>query len=281
MKTVRAREILAVIRLDLSEVRRSRWLLFCTAVYLLLSVGFVFFGMRESTVVGFTGVGRTLLSLVHALLLLLPLLALTATGQVINRAREDGTLELLLTQPLRRSSYFLGVALTRFFVLLAPLLVTLLALALLGRFAFGQEVPWGFLFQALNISAALIAAFAGLGLGVSTWVRYPARAVTWILVLWALAVVLVDFGLITVMLQWRLNPQTVFLLAALNPVQAARMGLLSGTSTDLASLGPVGVYLATQVGPVGLYGLGVVWPWAFGLIFFFMASLSFRKSDIV
>ena len=72
------REITAVARLDLAEVLRSRWLVFCAVVYALLAGGFVLVGMNESTLMGFTGMGRVLLSFSHALLLLLPLLALTA-----------------------------------------------------------------------------------------------------------------------------------------------------------------------------------------------------------
>ena len=268
-------------RLELAEVLRSRWMLVCALTYAVLGAGFVFVGMRESLVVGFSGMGRALLSMVHALLVLLPLLALTATGQVINRAREDGTLELLFSHPIRRSSYFLAVALTRYAVLVVPLTLLMGAMALLGRFGFGQEVNWAFVAQSMAISAALVAAFVGLGIAVSSTVRSQARAVSWVLVLWAFAVVLVDFGLIGLMLQWRLNPHTVFLLASLNPVQAARMALLSGASPDLTVLGPVGFYLANRIGTGGLYLLGVSWPWVVGLLACTAASLHFRKADLV
>ena len=57
----------AVAQLDLAEVLRSRWLLFCVVVYAVLAVVFLMVGMRESTVFGFTGTGRVLVSYVHAL----------------------------------------------------------------------------------------------------------------------------------------------------------------------------------------------------------------------
>ncbi len=49
----------------------------------------------------------------HALVLLLPLLALTATGQVVNRARDDGTLELLFSQPIRREAFYFAAVTAR------------------------------------------------------------------------------------------------------------------------------------------------------------------------
>ena len=275
------RELYAVARLDFAEVRRSRWMGFCVAVYALLGGGFVFVGMRESSVMGFSGMGRVLMSMVHTLLLLLPLLALTATGQLINRARDDGTLELLFSHPVRRGVYFSAVTLTRFVVLTIPLVVLMLAMALLGRFAFGEQINWAFLFQSLAICSALMLAYVGIGVAVSTLVRSQPRSVITVLLVWALGAALLDFGLVAVMLQWRVNAQTVFLLASLNPVQAARMALLAGASSELSVLGPVGFYLSNRIGAGGLFTLGIVWPAVLGIAAWLVALRSFRRADIV
>lgn len=281
MKTTFHREVLAVARLELAEILRSRWLVFCALAYVVLGVGFVFIGMRDSMVVGFSGMGRALLSMVHALLLLLPLLALTATAQVINRARDDGTLELLFSHPVRRGAYFTAVTLTRYLVLTLPLIALLLGLSLVSQWVFNQPMNWAFVGQTMAVCAAVLAAFVGIGIALSTFVRSQARATTFVIVVWASAVALVDFGLVGVMLQLRLNPQTVFALAALNPVQAARMALLSGAASDLAALGPVGFYLSTRIGPAWLYTLGVSWPFAAGALALLAARSSFRRADIV
>lgn len=276
-----AREVWAVARLDFADVRRSRWMLFCALVYAVLGGAFVFVGMRESSVLGFSGMGRVLMSMVHALILLLPLLALTATGQVINRSRDDGTLELLFSHPVRRGVYFAAVTLTRYAVLIVPLAVLMFGMALVGQLVFGDPVNWAFLGQAVAICAALVAAYVGVGLMVSTLVRSQARAIIWLLLLWALGAALLDFGLVALMLQARVNAQTVFLLASVNPVQAARMALLAGASSELSVLGPVGFYLTTRVGAGGLYTLGVVWPIVVGVGAWLLAFRSFRRADIV
>jgi ABC-2 type transport system permease protein len=275
------RQALAAARLDLAEVLRSRWLLFCVGAYLLLGSVFVLVGLRESTVMGFTGMGRVLLSLCHALLLVLPLLALTACGPVIGRAREDGSLELLFSQPLRRSAWFFGISLMRYLVLVVPLMALMLGLAVYGQLALDQSVPWAFLARALGVSAALLAAFAGIGLAMSAVVRTPTRVTTYIVLVWALSVALLDFGLIGVLLRWRVDARAVFLLAALNPVQDARMALLSALEPELSTLGPVGFYLAHRIGPSALYLLGVAWPAAVGLGSWSLAFSVFRKSDLV
>ncbi|MEZ4361212.1 MAG: ABC transporter permease subunit [Kofleriaceae bacterium] len=276
-----ARQVLAAARLELAEVLRSRWLVFCGGAYLLLGVVFVLVGLRESTVMGFTGMGRVLLSLCHALLLVLPLLALTALGPVVGRAREDGSLELLLSQPLPRSAWFVGVSLVRYLVLIGPLVALMLGLGLYGQLALGQAVPWAFLGRALTVSAALLAAFAGLGLVISTTVKNLARVTTYIILVWALGVALLDFGLLGVLLRWRVDARAVFTLAALNPVQDARMALLSTLEPELSTLGPVGFYLAHRIGAPALYALGVAWPAVVGVGSWWFAFWSFRKSDLV
>ena len=275
------RQVIAAARLDLAEVVRSRWLLFCAGAYLLLATVFVLVGLRESTVIGFTGVGRVLLSLCHALLLVLPLLALTAVGSVIGRAREEGALELLFSQPLRRSAWFVGVSLTRYAVLVVPLVVLMVGLGLYGQLVHHQQVPWGFIARALIISASLLAAFAGIGLWISTTVRNPARVTTYVILAWAMGVAFLDFGLIGVMLRWRLDAHAVFTLAALNPVQDARLALLSGLEPDLATLGPVGFYLVHKVGVDALYLLGIVGPALVGVGSWLAAFASFRRTDLV
>src|SRR5262245_31148614 len=206
-------DIRAVCRLELAEVLRSRWLIFCTAVYAVVAAVFVLVGMRESSVLGFTGMGRVLLSVCHALVLVLPLLALSATGQVVNRAREDGSLELFLSQPLGRAAWFSGVSLVRFAALVVPLAVLLLAMAAYGQWGMGDPVPWGFVWRAVAVCAALLWAFAAIGLAVSTFVGHPAKATVAVILIWAVAVALLDFGLLGLLLRWHVTPETVFVLA--------------------------------------------------------------------
>jgi len=277
----RRSSLVAVARLDFAEVLRSRWLVFCFGVYALVAGVFTIVGLRESTVLGFTGMSRVLLSFIHVLLLVLPLLALTATAQAIGRARDDGALELLLAQPISRTAYFGAVAIVRYLALLVPLIILLGVMAAATGLVFGEDIPWGFVARTLVLSATLLWAFVGLGLLVAAFVRDPAKATVWALLLWALGVALLDFALIALMLAWRLNAPAVFLLAALNPVESARVALLSTAQPDLGVLGPVGFYLSTRVGPRALFGIGVAWPAVLGSAVFAIALRRFRRADVI
>ncbi|MCC6552580.1 MAG: ABC transporter permease subunit [Polyangiaceae bacterium] len=277
----RSRELVACARLDFGEVLRSRWILSAAMIYGVAAAIFVLVGLRESTVLGFTGMGRVLLSFCHALLVLLPLLALTATAQVINRARDDGTLELLFSHPLSRGGYFVAVSMTRYLSLVLPLLLLIVAMALGAALAFGEAIPWRILGRTLGVSATLLWTFVGAGLAVSTLTRNQTKAIVYALILWALAVALLDFALIGLLLRWRLDARAVFLLAALNPVQAARLALLSGVDPELGAFGPVGFYLATRVGGAALLALGLAWPTLAGVACWSLGLLSFRRGDLV
>lgn len=225
--------------------------------------------------------GRVLFSLCHALVLLLPLVALSVTGQVINRARDDGALELLLSHPVRRSHYLLAVGGVRYLAVTLPLVALLVGLGVGGAWLVGGPLHLGFVARSVGVTAALLWAFAALGLAVSVQVRSPARAMTWLVLFWVAGVALLDFGVIGAMLSWRLEPRAVFLLAVLNPVQCARLALLAAAEPELATLGPVGFYLANRIGADGLLALGIAWPLAFGTLCLGHALRRFRRGDLV
>ncbi len=275
------KRVAAVARLDLVEVFQSRWLVFQNTLYVILAGLFLLVGLRESSVLGFTGMSRLLLSLCNALVLILPLLALMASGLVVNRHREDGTLELLFSLPVGRGEYFAAISITRYLVLLAPLLVLMPALGLADRFASGRSVPWEFIVRSVVISATLLWGFVGLGLAVSTLVRNRTKALMYVLLLWIVCVAGLDFGLMGLMLQWRLNAESVFILSGLNPVQCSRLALLSTAEPSLAILGPVGFYLTNWIGSTWLFLLGALQPALIGSIAWFVAWRHFRRDDLV
>lgn len=270
-------QALAVMRLDLGEVRRSRWMVLSAALYVLLACVFMVTAMRESSVFAFTGMSRVLLSLCHSLLVLLPLLAVGATCQSVNRAREDGTLEVLLSQPLTRRAYLVGVTATRYVALAAPLAVLLLSLVVIGLLSAGSAGTVRFAARAGAVCGALLWAFTGLGVAVSVFTRNQARAMVYGLLLGPWAWPCLISALVGAMLQWSLNPRVVFALAALNPVQCARLALLLGADPGPRDPGAVGYYLATRIGPRGLFALGTLWPFALGTLAWGVAAS--RLSD--
>jgi ABC-2 type transport system permease protein len=271
----------AFFRLELAEARRSRWVAFTFVVYALLFGAFVLLGLRESTVLGFTGMSRVVLNVSNAVLVAVPLVWLVSTSQTIVRARANGTFEMLLSQPCRRSDWFVGLVASRLLVLLAPLFAMLVVASLVGGAQRSDPALLPTVLRSLAIAAALAWAFTGLGMLVSSVARTPERAVVYSLVAWVTACALHDFALIGVLLRWQLPPRLVFLLAALNPIEAARLGILSGIDPELSILGPVGFWLATTLGPALTLGVAIGWPALLGGVFLFAARRRFASADLV
>jgi hypothetical protein len=142
-------------------------------------------------------------------------------------------------------------------------------------------VPWHFLARSALISAALLLCFCAIGVAISAVARTTARALTYWVLTWLACVALLDFGVIALLLRTPLPPRLVFVLAALNPVESARLALLSAAEPDLATLGPVGFYLANELGSGLLFALGVAWPLAFGALVLALAWRAFGRDDLV
>jgi hypothetical protein len=180
-----------------------------------------------------------------------------------------------------RGAYFLAVTLVRYLTLLAPLLILMPALGIVGRVAWGQRIPWDFVGRALAVSASLLFFAVAAGLMVGTLVRSQSRTLMALLAIWALSASLLDFALAGLMLQWRLQPLLVFTLAALNPVQDARLALISAAEPELQSLGPVGFWLANRVGTGGLLAVGLAWPALLGAACWATTWRHFQRKDLV
>jgi ABC-2 type transport system permease protein len=273
--------IRAIARLEWADVRRSRWLVMTSALYLALALLVAGIGLRESEVLGFTGMGRVLASFSQALVLLLPLLALTGTALVVGRARESGALEFLLSQPAAREDYFAAVTIVRTAALGLPLVALFAAIAFVSGVVLGQPVPWAFLARALAVSAALLWASVGLGLAMSTTVRDSSRAIVYVLLAWATGAAVLDFALIGSMLAWSIPIPTVVTLAMANPVEAARLALLAGSDGSLDTLGPVGVFLVQRMGAGWLTVAGVTWPVVFGTVLWGIARRRFARAEVI
>ncbi|HVW29623.1 MAG TPA: ABC transporter permease [Polyangiaceae bacterium] len=269
-----------LLRLEISDALRSRWLAFTGCTYAGVFGLFVWLGLRESSVLGFTGISRVVLNASNAIVLVLPLVALIATCQSVVRARTSGYFELFLTHPCERRDWLHAVIGSRLIVLGGPLFVVLLAAAL-GGYASGERVVGGLVVQSALIGACLVWAFVGVGLFISSMSKSSERAIVLALLAWLFAVSIHDFAVIGLLLKMRLAPPAVFGLAAANPLELARLSLLSSVDPDLGVLGPVGFWIANYLGPRWTFAAGVSWPFVIGAVTLGLADRRLRAIDLV
>ncbi len=271
-----------MLRLELADAGRSRWALFTGGVYVLVFGLFIWLGLRESTVLGFTGLSRVILNVANAVVLAVPLVALVATSQTVVRARHSGFFELLLAQPVRRSDWFYAAVAARLIVVVGPLvLLLLLALGASALTGTGDASVARVALRSLGVTASLAWAFVGVGFLISASSRTAERAIVLALLAWLFASALHDFALIGVLLNVKLPPHVVFLLAAANPVETARIAILGGVDPELSVLGPVGFWIANSLGARFTVLAGVAWPLLVGTASLVLAERQLIRSDLV
>ncbi|HEY3495922.1 MAG TPA: ABC transporter permease subunit [Polyangiaceae bacterium] len=270
----------AFLRLELSDALRSRWLVFAALSYLGVFGLFGWLGLRESSVLGFTGLSRVVLNAANAIVVVLPLVALVATCQTVVRARQSGYFELFLAQPCARRDWFHATLLARTAVLFLPLLVMLALVAVWAELLGEASFP-ALLVRTSAVTLSVVWAFSGLGLLVSTLARSAERAIVLALLVWLGAAALHDFALIGLLLELRLEPRAIFLATAANPVEAARLALLTGVDPDLSVLGPVGFWIANTLGPRMTLAAGTLWPIAVGSAALAWARWRLERADLV
>lgn len=273
--------VLAFLRLELAESLRSKWALFTAVLYALMVAAFVWLGLRESTVLGFTGLSRVLLNVSNAVIVVFPLVVLVGTHSAVVRAKTSGFFELMLTQPATRRDWFVGLLLSRVLVLAGPLVVLLGGAALFSLFLEPEPGMAAIAVRSITITVSLVFSFIGVGLWVSARAKTVERAMVWALVAWVVTAALHDVLLIAVLLRTHLPPEVVFLLAALNPSEAARVGLLTSVDPELSALGPVGFWLANTLGPALAFAIAVGWPLLLGGFSTWRAARRVETADLV
>lgn len=271
----------AFLRLELADALRARWVAFASLLYVGMAGAFVWLGLRESTVLGFTGLSRVLLNLANAVLVVFPLVVLIGTHSAVVRARTTGFCELMLTQPVRRSTWFFALLTSRLIVLVGPLVVLLVG-SFIGAAFLEPEPGLAFIgFKSLAVCVALVFAFVGIGLLISALSRTAERAMVWALLVFVTTAALHDVLLITTLLRTSLPPQVVFALAVLNPSEAARVGILASADPELSVLGPVGFWLANSMGPMFALGLAIGYPLLLGVVTTWLAARRTETMDLI
>lgn len=261
-----ARAVLLLARRELRETTRRRSLWAYTAAFLALAIALSLAGTRAAGYSGLGGFGRTSASLVNALLLFVPLLALHAGSAAMLVDRERGSLAYLLAQPVTRTDLFLGKALGAFAALLLSLglAFAVLATGLLLAGATGIALLATLLLQALLYAAACLA----LGLMIGSLANTQSTATGLAITLWLGLVLLGDAAFLLSTLALDPSPGALLGILLANPAQSFRVGAMRSLQGDLADLGPLGAYADHELGALaGLVAALALAAWALAATF--------------
>jgi Cu-processing system permease protein len=248
---MRIRETALVAARELRDAMRSRWFIVAAGCFLALSLGLSMLGLAGAQRSGLAGFDRTTASLLNLALLFVPLVTLSLGGLGIAGELEDGSLALLLSQPITRCEAYAGKYLGLLAAVTASICIGFGATGVIVGVMAGSGNVRGFL-ALVALTLLLGTATLSLGTLLSVALRARARVIGAAFAVWLLLVYVSDLGTIGLALARNLGPGQVFTLALLNPVQQARvLGTLALTDR-LDILGSVGVFGLDHFGPIGL-----------------------------
>lgn len=255
---------------EFSDASRSRWLPGFAAAFLGLGAVLMAAGAWGSAFGGGSGFGRTTAALVNLILLVVPLLGLSAGSLAFAGERERRTLEFLLSLPVKAGDVFWAKFLGLGWALAAALALAFGALGAVLALSGGLAHSGSYLacFAATLLLAAVCLA---LGLAISALSARTAAAAGSALLLWLGLVFAGDLGLLGTSLAVRLPPGALLASAWLNPLSLFRLVAVDAAAAGLDVLGPAGRCAEDTLG-------AALRPLAFaGLLLWLGAALAFAR----
>lgn len=242
-----AQNILTIGLRELREALRSRWFVLYTLAFALLGLAVSIVSAAGMGGTGLSSFGRTSAGLINLVLLVVPLMALTAGAGSIASDRERGMLQYLLAQPVSRLEVVLG----KYF----GLAIALLSCLCLGLGACAAVLAWkgiatspSSILWLTGLSFGLALGTLSLGMLISVMARKASVAVGTAIFAWLTLVFVTDLGLMAGTVALRLRVQELFALSLINPLQVFKMWSLHAVDATLDVLGPAGLYASEEFG---------------------------------
>ncbi len=239
--------IATLARRELRDAVRSRWFLLYTIGFAALGLGISYVSAAAGGSMGLAGFGRTTAGLVNLVLLVVPLMGLTAGAGAIAGDRERGMLAYLLAQPVARVELLLGKYLGLALALLACLTLGLGICAAILAWKGNATRPESLLWLA-GLALALALGMLSVGMLLSVMARKASVAVGTGVFLWLVLVFASDLALMAGAIAMKLRIEELFALALLNPLQVFKMWSLHAAEASLDVLGPAGLYAIDEFG---------------------------------
>lgn len=274
------RQAILLGKLELKETLRAKWYqLYLLSVTLMISLLF-YFGLAESRVLGFTGLGRLLLTLIQMSIVVLPIFTMMSTVRTLVGDRESGVWEYNLAVPVKLSSFYWGRGTGRFFALYLPLVIGMYGGGLLSLVK-GHAVPWSVISLYTIFIGANLLCFTGLALLLSVYSRSQEMALGLAFILWLVFEGLVDAILLGLLVKQRVVAEVILGIAFLNPLQAFRMAAIALFDPELTVLGPIAYTIIEKVGLLNLLSWAAFWPALMGLVLAYLGYAGFKRRDLV
>lgn len=238
--------LITLARKEVRDSLRNKWFILYTIAFAVLALALSWLSLAGTGSMGFAGFGRTAAGLINLVMLIVPLMALTAGAGSLAGERERGTLNYLLSQPVSRVEILLGKYIGLAIALLASLALGFGISATVIAMRSGSAGAEASSFIRLVALAYLLSlAMLSVGFVISALARKSGVAMAAALFTWLTLVFIGDLGLMGSALAFKMQVQQLFHLCLVNPLQVFKFASLGSINASLDVLGPAGLY-ATQ-----------------------------------
>ena len=274
------KNLLLIAYLDLKESIRANWFIIYSLVFGGLIALFFIAGITESQVMGFSGLSRLLLMYIQVTIVILPIFILVTTVRSISGDRDSHILEYMLSFPISLKQYYWGKVFGRFITVFLPVFMAMFFAILYGVFK-GADVPWSIFFLYTGLLFAMSSAFLGIAFFVSSIVKSSEMALGISFFVWIFLLAFIDIGLISLMMQQRINTELIIGIAMINPMEIFRVAAISLFDPELTVMGPVAFYILDLMSQSMFVLLSILYPLLLGILFAFLGFRIFSKKDLV
>lgn len=274
------RHTILLAMLEMKETFRAKWYqLYVLTVATMISI-FFYFGLAESRALGFTGLGRLLLTLIQISIIVLPIFTMMTTVRTLVGDREAGVWEYNLSVPVKLSSFYWGKGLGRFLSLFLPLALGMFTAGIVTMIK-GYPVPWLVIFLYTGFIGANLLFFTGIAFLLSVLSKTQEMALGLGFILWLAFEAMIDALLLGLLLKQRVLAEIILGVAFLNPLQSFRMAAIGLFDPELTVLGPIAYTIIEKIGLNNLLAWAILWPSIAGLGLLYLGYLFFKKKDLI
>ncbi len=272
------KNLLVMVLFEIKDAFRAKWFYLYFIIFFGMMAGFLWSGITESQVLGFTGLSRVLIGYIEITIVILPLFILISASRSVVMERELAILEYILSFPMSVSQYFWGKFIGRFIVIVIPI-YTAFAASIVWGLIKHFSIPWNIYLTYTTLVAVLSFCFLGLSYFVSSLSQKQDTAIFTAFFIWFFFVILLDVGVLGLFLQFGIGVNLVLAFALANPLELFRIAAFSLFDPKLAVIGPVAWTLLGKIGNNGLLIFSYLYPTLLGLFICFIGFIYFKNND--
>ncbi len=269
-----------IAMLEMKDSFKAKWFYIYFILFCGLMAGFLWSGITESQVLGFSGLSRVLITYIEITIVVLPLFILITTVRSVVMEKETLVLEYMISLPIPEFAYYWGKFIGRFIVIVIPIFAAIFG-SVIWTAVKGFPIPWSIVFSYSLMVISLSLCFLGISYFISSVSRKQDTAILTAFFIWFLFVMFLDVALLGIFLKFHININIVLAAALANPIELFRIAAYSLFDPKLAIIGPIAWTVTAKLGHTGLIIISFLYPAFFGIFISYIGYIFFKENDFI